>query len=70
MKLTTTFAILGDALKNKPLDNIFCTIDDVEVPIKECGLELKVNKQEPNLDFWDEECEGHPNNSHCKVYDD
>jgi hypothetical protein len=70
MKLTTTFAILGDALKNKPLDNMVCTIDDIEVPIKECGLELEVNKQEPNLDFWDEECEEHPTNSHCKVYDD
>ena len=69
MKLTTTFAILGDALKNKPLDNILCTIDDVEVPIKECGLELEVNKQEPNLDFWDEECEEHQTNSHCKVHD-
>ncbi len=70
MKLTTTFAILRDALKNKPLDNIVCTIDDVEVPIKECGLEFELNKQEPNLDFWDEECKEHPTNSHCKVYDD
>ena len=70
MKLITTFAILGDALKNKPLDNILCTIDDVEVPIKECRRELEVNKQEPNLDFWVEECEEHPTNSHCKVYDD
>ena len=69
MKLTTPFSILKDALKNKPLDNIFCTIDDVEVPIKECGLELEVNNQEPNLDFWDEECEGRPTNSHCKVHD-
>ncbi len=70
MKPTTSFAILGDALKNKPLDNIVCTIDDVEVPIKECGFELEVNNQEPNLDFWDEECEEHPINSHYKVYDD
>ena len=70
MKRTSTFDIRGDALKNKPLDNIVCTIYDVEVPIKECRLEFEVNKQEPNLDFWDEECEEHPTNSHCKVYDD
>ncbi len=44
MKLTSTFAILEDELKNKSLDNIVCTIDDVEVPIKECALELEVNK--------------------------
>ena len=28
------------------------------------------NKQESNLDFWDEECEELPTNSHCKVSDE
>ena len=70
MKLTTPFTILWDAFRDNPLENISCTIDDVEVPIKECGVELETNKEEPNLEFWDEECEGHPTNSHCKVYDD
>ena len=70
MKLTTPFTILRDAFRNKPLENISCTIDDLEVSIKECGLELEANKDDPNLDFWVEECEGHPTNSHCKVYDD
>ena len=70
MKLTSPFTIIRDALKKKSLDEISCSVDDVEVPIKECYLELEINKKEPNLDFWDEECEGHPTSSHCKVYDD
>ena len=69
MKLTTPFSILTDALKKKPLDGISCTIDDVEVPVRECGNELEVNNDELILDFWDKECEGHPTNSPCKVYD-
>ena len=70
MKLRSPLTFIRDALKKKSLYEISCSIDDVEVPIKECGLELEINKKEPNLDFWDEECEGHPTNSHCKVYDD
>ena len=70
MKLTSPFTIIRNALKMKPIDKISCFVDDVEVPIKECGLELEINKKEPNLIFWDEECEEHPTNSQCKVYDD
>ena len=70
MKLTTPFTILMGALKNKNSENVSCFIDDIEVPIQECALELEANKEDPNLDFWDEECEGHPTHSHCKVYDD
>ena len=70
MKLTTPFTILKDALKNKPLENVSCWLDDIEVPIKECDGELEAKKEGSNLDFWEEECEGHPTNSHCKIYDD
>ena len=68
MKLTTPFTILRDALQNKTSENVSCSIDDLEVPIKECGLELEASMEEPNLDSWDEECEGPPINSHYKVY--
>ena len=70
MKLTTPFTILGDALKNKKSEKVSCSIDELEVSIKECAVEVEAHMEEPNLDFWDEECEGHPTNSHCKVYDD
>ena len=70
MKLTTPFTILGDALKNKKSEKVSCSIDELEVPIQECAVEVEAHMEEPNLDFWHEECEGHPNNSHCKVYDD
>ena len=70
MKLTTPFTILREALKNKNSENVSCSIDDLEVPIKECAVELESNKEESNLDFWDEDGKGNLNNSHCKVYDD
>ena len=55
MKLMSPFTIIRDALKKKSLDEISCSVDDTEVPIKECGLELEISKKEPNFDFWDEE---------------
>ena len=75
MKLTTPFSILKDVLKNKAPevispDQISCSIDELEVPIKECAVEDEAHMEEPNLDFRNEECEGHPTNSHCKVYDE
>ena len=75
MKLTTPFSILKDVLKNKSPelispDQISCSVDNKIVPVKECGFELEVEKNLSDLDFWHEECEGHPNNSYCKVYDD
>ena len=70
MKLTSPFTIIRNALNKKSLDEISCLVDDVEVPVKECGFELEVEKNLSDLDFWHEECEGHSNNSHCKVYDD
>ena len=77
MKLTTPFSILKDVLQNKIFcpeiispDKISCSVDSKLVPLKECGFELEVANNLSDLDFWHEECEGHPNNSHCKVYDD
>ena len=75
MKLTTPFSILKDVLKNKSPEiispeQISCSVANKKVPVKECGFDLEVEKNLFDLDFWHEECEGHPNNSHCKVYDD
>ncbi len=55
MKLTTPFNTIREVLKKQPLSEISCLIDDVEVPIKECCLELEVSKKERNLSFWEEE---------------
>ena len=75
MKLTRPFSILKDVLKNMSPeiispDKISCSVDNKKFPVKECGFELEVEKNLSDLDFWHEECEGHPNNSHCKFYDD
>ena len=71
MKFSTTpFNILKNTFKNKTLVDVSCSIDDIEVPIKECGVELDGNQEVLTIDFWDEECKGHPTSSHCKVYDD
>ena len=75
MKLTTPFSILKDVLKNNSPEVISpdkksCSVDNKIVPLKECGLELEVAKNLSDLDFWHEEYEGHPNKSHCKIYDD
>ena len=75
MKLTTPFSILKDVLKNKSPkiispEKISCSVDNKIVPLKECGFEREVAKNFSDLGFWHEEYEGHPDNSHCKVYDD
>ena len=69
MKLTTPFSSIRDALKNNPIEKISCSIDDIQVPIKECGFLPEADEEVPNIDFWDTECEGHSTNSHCKIYD-
>ena len=65
------FTILSKAFKNEPPQNVSCFIDNIQVPIEECGgVVREANLQVESLDFWDLECEIHPTNSHCKVYDD
>ncbi len=66
MKLTSPLTILRDALMDKAPYSVTCFIDETEVALKECGGQT----EEPKLDFWDEECEEHPTNSHCKVFDE
>ena len=70
MKLTTPFTILKGALKNKNSENVSCSIDDLEVSINECAVELEANKEESILDSWDDECEVHPTNFDRKIYAD
>ena len=70
MKLTSPFTILRDALQDKGPHSTTCFIDETEVALKECGLQKEDKTEEPKLDFWDEECEEHPTNSHCKVFDE
>ena len=54
MKLRTPFTVITNPLRD---------IDRLH----DFTYQLPFDK---NLGFWKEECEGHPNNSHCKVYDD
>ena len=70
MKLTSPFTILRDVLQDKTPHRTTCFIDETEVALKECGLQTEDKSEEPKLDFWDEECEEHPTNSHCKVFDE
>ena len=71
MKLTaTSFTSLRHAFQNQSLDKISCFIDNIEVPIRECGgIEELANLEVSTLNFWEAECDGHPTSSHCKVYD-
>ncbi len=69
MKFTTPFFTLRNVLKNKPLENTSCWIDDIQVPMKECSLELESNKELSN--YWEAEFNiDHPLSSNCKVSDD
>ncbi len=70
MKLTSPFTILRDALEEKAPQKITCFIDETEVSLKECGLQIEEKTDQLKLDFWDKECEEHPTNSHCKVFDE
>ena len=70
MKFTSPFTILRDALQDKAPGSTTCFIDETEVALKECGIQTEDKTEEPKLDFWDEECEEHPTNSHCKVFDE
>ncbi len=70
MKLITPFTILRDAVRNKPIQNISCLIDDTQVSINECGVGVNANNGGSNPEFFASECESHPTNSHCKIYDD
>ena len=70
MKLTTPFTILRDAFKSRDPESTTCYVDDTEVSMKQCGVEPEDRLEEQSLDLWGEECEEHPTNSHCKVYED
>ena len=70
MKFTSPFTILPNALKDKTPYRVTCFIDEAEVALKECGVQTEDKPEEPKLDFWDEECDEHPNNSHCKLFDE
>ena len=70
MKLTTPFSIIKDAFKKTVPESPHCFIDDTEVSMQKCkpDIEEKLNVQ--YAAFWDQECEAHPTNSHCKVFDE
>ncbi len=72
MKLTAgLFTNRRNVFKNHSLEETSCFIDDIKVPIRECSglLEREAYVEASILDFWKTECEGHPTNSHCKVYE-
>ncbi len=70
MKLTSPFTILRDVIKNEASELPTCSIDETEVAIKECMAPIEEKMGASKLDFWDKECEEHPTNSHCKVFDE
>ena len=70
MKLTSPFTILRDALQDRAPYRTTCFIDETEVSLQECGVPKEEKTEESKLDFWDEECQEHPTNSHCKVFDE
>ncbi len=70
MKLTSPFTILRDVLEDKSPHSTSCFIDDTEVGLEECGIPVEEKIEDLKVDFWNEECEEHPTNSHCKVFDE
>ncbi len=70
MKLTSPFTILRDAFQDKAPLSTICFIDETQVALEECGFQVEGKTEGSKLDFWDEECEEHPTNSHCKVFDE
>ncbi len=70
MKLTSPFTILRDALETQTLDSPACFIDETKVEIKECIVPIEEKIEASRVDFWDEECEDQPTNSHYKVFDE
>ena len=69
MKLTSPFTILSDALKSKSSENPTCFIDETEVSMKECGVQIEEPIELPKLSFWDAECQAHPTNAHCRMFE-
>ncbi len=53
MKFTMPFTILKDGLKNRSQEKVSCFIDDKEVPIQACDIELEENLGETNYRLWD-----------------
>ena len=70
MKLTSPFTALRGALSKTIEDIPTCFIDETEVALKECGVSIEEKAEDSRLVFWDEECQKHPTNSHCRVFDD
>ncbi len=69
MKFTSPFSMLMGALNNETRFIPVCFIDETEVAIKECGVEMVERIEVSKLNYWDKECKEHPTSSHCKVYD-
>ncbi len=70
MKLISPLTIFRDVVNEKAPYSSTCFIDETEVALKECGVLIEEKPEDPTLDFWDQECEEHPTNSHCKVFDE
>ncbi len=61
--------IFKNVIGAKPFSEMHCFIDDREVPIRECRLELAEKSEIANFYFWEKECEEHPTNAHCKMFE-
>ena len=69
MKIKSPLAFLNNATSIKTPMNVICFIDDREVSLKECGVEIEALEISTS-NYWDKECARHPTSSHCKIYSD
>ncbi len=67
MQIQSPLAFHGKFVSNNALRNATCFIDDREVALTECAVEIE-EREALKSDFWDEECAVHPTSSHCKMY--
>ncbi len=70
IKLTSPFTIFRDGLNSKILEIPTCFIDETEVVMDECAVQMEEKIEISKSNFWHEECEEHPINSNCKVFDE
>ena len=63
MKRLTPMKTLRNTVKQESLGKTSCWIDDIQVQIKECSLELESNVELSDLYFWGKEFKELPRNS-------
>ena len=70
MKFASPFSMFRGSLRKEPLGHPICFIDETEVSIEECAIEMAEKIEVAKFNYWDRECQEHPTNSHCKVFEE